>query len=56
MVIALSDMQLPLHYAQPIFGVHGVRGMGKDRGMTPHELCTLVPGHLRHLQLHLGLR
>jgi hypothetical protein len=36
-------MQLPLYYAQPIFVVHGVCRMGKHRGMTPHELRTLVP-------------
>jgi hypothetical protein len=30
--------------------------MGENRGMTPHELCTLVPRHLRHLHLQLRLR
>jgi hypothetical protein len=55
-VIALSGMQLSLHCAQPVFGVLGVCKMGKHRGMTSHELCPLVPRHLRHLHLQLMLR
>jgi hypothetical protein len=50
-VVTLSGMQLPLHCAQPVFSIHGVRRMSKRRGMTSHELSTLVPGHLRHLRL-----
>jgi hypothetical protein len=50
-VITLSGMQLPLHCAQPVFSIHGVRRMSKRWGMTSHKLSTLVPGHLRHLRL-----
>jgi hypothetical protein len=32
MVVALSIVQLALHGTQPIFGVHGISRMGKDRG------------------------
>jgi hypothetical protein len=49
-------MQLTLHSTQPIFSVHGISRMSKDRGMAPHEFCSLVSGHLRHLNLHLRLR
>jgi hypothetical protein len=35
-IVALSSVQLTLHGTQPIFGVHGVSRMGKDKGMTPH--------------------
>jgi hypothetical protein len=45
-----------LHGTQPIFLVHGISRVGKDRGMAPHELCPLVSGHLRHLNLHWKLR
>src|SRR5688500_6107959 len=55
-IIALSDMHLPLHRAQPVFGVHGVWRVGKHRGMTPHELRPLVSWHLRHLHLRFRLR
>jgi hypothetical protein len=48
-VVALSGVQLPLHSAQPIFNIHGVRRVSEHRGMTSHEFNTLVPGHLRHL-------
>jgi hypothetical protein len=50
-VVALSGVQLPLHSAQPIFSIHGVRRMSECWGMTSHEFNTLVPGHLRHLRL-----
>jgi hypothetical protein len=46
-VVALSGVQLPLHNAQPIFSIHGVRRMSERWGMTSHEFSTLVPGHLR---------
>jgi hypothetical protein len=46
-VITLSGMQLPLHSAQPVFSIHGVRRMSEHWGMTSHEFGTLVPGHLR---------
>jgi hypothetical protein len=46
-VITLSDMQLPLHSAQPVFSIHGVRRVSERWGMTSHELSMLVPGHLR---------
>jgi hypothetical protein len=49
-------MQLPLHRAQPVFGIHGVCSVGKHRGMTSHELRMLVSWHLRHLHLWLRLR
>jgi hypothetical protein len=55
-IVALSDVQLSLHGTQPVFGVHGVSRVSKHRGMTPHELHTLISGHLRHLHLHLRLR
>jgi hypothetical protein len=55
-VVALGSVQLTLHGTQPIFHVHGVSGVGKDRGMAPHELCPLVSGHLWHLDLHWRLR
>jgi hypothetical protein len=54
-VVALSGVQLLLHSAQPIFSIHGVRRMSKRWGMTSHEFCTLVPGHLRHLRLRWWL-
>jgi hypothetical protein len=46
-VITLSGMQLPLHSAQLVFSIHGVRRVSEHRGMTSHEFSTLVPGHLR---------
>jgi hypothetical protein len=46
-VIAQSGVQLPLHSAQPIFSIHGVRGMSEHWGITSHEFSTLVSGHLR---------
>jgi hypothetical protein len=49
-------MQLPLHRALLVFGVHGVYRVGKHRGMTSHELCTLVSWYLWHLHLRLRLR
>jgi hypothetical protein len=52
MIIALGSVQLTLHGTQPIFRIHGISRVGKDRGMAPHELCPLVSGHLRHLDLH----
>jgi hypothetical protein len=55
LVIALSGVQLPLHSAQPIFSIHGVRRMSEGWGMTSHEFSTLVPGHLRHLRLRWWL-
>jgi hypothetical protein len=54
-VVALSGVQLPLHSAQPIFSIHGVRRMSERWGMTSHEFSTLVPGHLRHLRLRWWL-
>jgi hypothetical protein len=48
-------MHLPLHRAQPVFGVHGVYRVGKHRGMTSHALRTLVSSHMRHLHLRLRL-
>jgi hypothetical protein len=54
-VITLSGVQLPLHCAQPVFSIHGVRRMSKRWGMTSHEFSTLVPGHLRHLRLRWWL-
>jgi hypothetical protein len=56
MIVALGSVQLMLHGTQPIFSVHGISRMGKDWGMAPRELCPLVSGHLRHLDLHLRLR
>jgi hypothetical protein len=56
MIAALGSVQLTLHGTQPIFGVHGISRVGKDWGMAPHELCPLVSGHLRHLDLHWRLR
>jgi hypothetical protein len=55
-VVALGSVHLTLHGKQPIFHVHGVSRVGKDRGMAPHEFGSLVPRHLRHLDLHLRLR
>jgi hypothetical protein len=55
MVVALGSVQLTLHSTQPIFRVHGISRVGKDRGMAPHELCSLVSGHLWHLNLHWRL-
>jgi hypothetical protein len=55
-IVALSNVQLALHSTQPIFSVHGINRVGKDRGMASHELCPLVSRHLRHLNLHLRLR
>jgi hypothetical protein len=54
-VIALSSMQLPLHSAQLVFSIHGVKRVSKLWGMTSHEFSTLVPGHLRHLRLRWWL-
>jgi hypothetical protein len=54
-IITLSGVQLPLHYAQPVFSIHGVRRVSKHWGMTSHELNTLVPGHRRHLRLRWWL-
>jgi hypothetical protein len=51
-IVALSSVQLVLHDTQPIFRVHGISRVGKDRGMAPHELCLLVSGHLWYLDLH----
>jgi hypothetical protein len=56
MIVALSSVQLTLHGTQPIFRVHEISRVGKDKGMAPHELCPLVFGHLWHLNLHLRLR
>jgi hypothetical protein len=44
MIIALGSVQLMLRGTQPIFGVHGISRVGKNRGMTSHELCPLVSG------------
>jgi hypothetical protein len=55
-IIALGSVQLTLHSTQPIFGVHGIIRVGKNRGMAPHEFCPLVSRHLWHLDLHLRLR
>jgi hypothetical protein len=55
-IVALGSVQLTLHGTQPIFCVHGINRVGKDRGMAPHEFGPLVPGHLRHLDLHWRLR
>jgi hypothetical protein len=55
-IVALGSVQLMLHGMQPFFNVHGISRVGKDRGMAPHELCPLVSGHLRHLDLHWRLR
>jgi hypothetical protein len=46
-VVTLSGVQLPLHSAQPIFSIHGVRRVSEHRGMTSHELSMLVSGHMR---------
>jgi hypothetical protein len=54
-VITLSVMQLPLHCAQPVFSIHGVRRVSEHCGMTSHEFSTLVPRHLRHLRLRWWL-
>jgi hypothetical protein len=54
-VITLSGMQLPLHCAQPVFSIHGVRRVRKRWWMTSHEFSTLVPRHLRHLRLRWWL-
>jgi hypothetical protein len=51
-IVALGSVQLSFHGTQPIFGVHGINRVGKNRGMAPHEFCLLVSGHLRHLDLH----
>jgi hypothetical protein len=55
-IVALGSVQLTLHGTQPIFVVHGISRVGKDRGMAPHEFCPLISGHLWHLNLHLRLR
>jgi hypothetical protein len=55
-VIALGGVQLPIQCVQPVFGVHGVYRVGKHRGMTSHELRTLLSWHLWHLHLRLRLR
>jgi hypothetical protein len=54
-VVALSGVQLPLHSAQPIFSIHGVRRVSKHWGMTSYEFSTLVSGDLRHLRLRWWL-
>jgi hypothetical protein len=46
MVVALGSVQLTFHGTQPIFRIHGISRVGKDRGMTPHEFCPLVSRHL----------
>jgi hypothetical protein len=51
-IVALGSVQLTLHDTQPIFRVHGIYRVGKDKGMAPHEFCPLVSGHLWHLDLH----
>jgi hypothetical protein len=55
-VVALGSVQLTLHSTQPIFHVHGISRVGKNRGMAPHEFCPLVFGHLWDLDLHWRLR
>jgi hypothetical protein len=55
-IVALGIVQLTLHGTQPIFSIHGISRVGKDRGMAPHEFCSLVSGHLWHLDLHWRLR
>jgi hypothetical protein len=55
-IVALGSVQLTLHGTQPIFRVHGISRVGKDRGMASHEFCPLVSGHLWHLHLHWRLR
>jgi hypothetical protein len=55
-IVALGSVQLTLHSTQPIFRVHGISRVGKNRGMAPHELCSLVSGHLRHVNFHWRLR
>jgi hypothetical protein len=55
-IIALGSVQLTLHGTQPIFRVHGISRVGKDWGIAPHEFGSLVPEHLRHLDLHWRLR
>jgi hypothetical protein len=55
-IVALGSVQLTLHGTQPIFGVHGISRVGKNRGMAPHELFSLVSRHLWHLDLHWRLR
>jgi hypothetical protein len=52
-IIALGSVQLTLQGMHLILGIHGVSRMSEHKGMTSHELCTLISGHL-HLQL--GLR
>jgi hypothetical protein len=54
-IVALGSVQLMLHGTQPTFRIHGISRVGKNRGMAPHELCPLVPRHLRHLNLHWRL-
>jgi hypothetical protein len=54
-IITLSGMQLPLHSAQSVFSIHGVRRMSKRWGMTSHEFSTLVSGHLRHRRMRWWL-
>src|SRR5688572_12365032 len=54
-VVALGGTQLPFHCAQPVFCIHGVSRMGEGRRMPSHELTTLIPWHLGHLHLQLGL-
>jgi hypothetical protein len=55
-IIALGSVQLALHSTQPIFSIHGISRVGKDRGIAPHQFCPLVLGHLRHLNMHMRLR
>jgi hypothetical protein len=50
-VITLSGVQLPLHCAQPVFSIHGVRRVSERWGMISHEFGTLISRHLRHLRL-----
>ena len=54
-IVALGGAQFPLHCAQPVFCIHGVSRMGEGRRVPSHELATLIPWHLGHLHLQLGL-
>jgi hypothetical protein len=54
-VITLSGMQLPLHSAQLVLSIHGVKRVSERWGMTSHEFSTLVSRHLRHLRLRWWL-
>jgi hypothetical protein len=55
-VITLSGVQLLLQDMQLIFSIHGASKVSEHWGMTSHEFCTLISGHLRYLHLHLRLR